>query len=122
VTSDEAPQLRGIAGLVLTCRFLTELALLAGLAVAGALLGDGVVFSIVDAVLLPLVAAALWGVFIAPRARRRLPEPARLIVEIALFAGAGVVLVLLDWVVAGIAVAACGIAFAILTRIFAKDG
>jgi hypothetical protein len=119
VTSDQAPRLRGIAVLVLTCRFLTELALLAGLAVAGALLGDGVVFSIVDAVLLPLVAA---GLFIAPRARRRLPEPARLVVEIVLFAGASVVLVLLDWVVAGIAVAVCGIAFAILTRVFAKDG
>jgi hypothetical protein len=122
VTSDRAPQLRGVAGLVLTCRFLTELALLAGLAVAGALLGDGVVFGIVDAVLLPLVAAALWGLFVAPRARRRLPEPARLIVEIVLFAGTGVVLVLLDRVVAGIVVAVCGIAFAILTRVFAKDG
>ena len=80
-SDDETRRLRGLSGAVLTVRFLTELAMLAGLAVAGARLGDGVAFSVVDAVLLPVVAAVVWGVFIAPRASRRLPEPARFIVE-----------------------------------------
>jgi len=113
--------MRGLSGAVLTVRFLTELALLAGLAVAGARLGDGVVFRIVDAVLLPLAAAAVWGLFIGPKAPRRLGEPARLLVEFALFAATGLVLALSGLLVAGIVVAVAGIGFAILTRIFAKD-
>lgn len=120
--SEGGPPLRGIAGIVLTFRFLTELAMLAGLAVAGARLGDGVVFGVVNAVLLPLVAAVVWGVFIGPRARRRLPEPARLVVELVLFTVTGVVLALSDRLVVGIVIAVAGIAFAILTRIYAKDG
>lgn len=115
-------QLRGVAGLVLTVRFLTELAMLAGLAVAGAHVGDGVVLGVVGAVLLPVVAATVWGLFIGPRAHRRLPEPARFLVEFVLFAVTGVVLALSDRLVAGVVVAVAGIAFAALTRVFAKDG
>ncbi|WP_439386088.1 YrdB family protein [Amycolatopsis lexingtonensis] len=122
MTSEPTPRLNGVAGVVLTLRFLTELALLGGLVLAGTQLGTGVALAIVDAVLLPLVAAALWGLFIAPRARRRLPEPARFLVEFALFAGTGVVLVLVGWVVTGIALAVVGIGVAALTRVFAKDG
>jgi hypothetical protein len=122
VTSDRSPQLRGIAGVVLTVRFLTELALLAGLAVAGARLGDGLAFKIVDAVLLPLAAAAVWSLFVAPRARRRLTEPARFIVEFALFAATGLALALSDQPITGFVFGAAGIVFAILTRVFAEDG
>lgn len=122
MTSEQAPQLRGISGLVLTGRFLTELLLLAGLAVAGARLGDGLVFGIVNAVLLPVAAAAVWGLFIAPKARRRLAEPVRFVTEFVLFAGTGVALGLSGWVVAGTVLAVLGIAFASLTRAFAKDG
>ena len=107
---------------MLTCRFLTELALLAGLAAAGVRLGDGVVFGIANAILLPLAAAAVWGLFIAPRARRRLAEPTRFIVEFALFAATGLALALSGWLVMGIAIAVTGVGFAILTRVFAKDG
>ncbi|WP_410668445.1 YrdB family protein [Amycolatopsis sp. cmx-4-68] len=122
MTSESTPRLSGVSGVVLTVRFLTELALLAGLAVAGAHLGGGLVLSIVYAVLLPLAAAAVWGMFIAPRARRRLPEPARFLVEFVLFAVTGVVLGLVGWLVAGVALAVVGIGVAALTRRFAKDG
>jgi len=122
VTSERGPQLRGLSGLVLTCRFLTELALLAGLAAAGAGLGDGVVVSIVNAVLLPVAAAAVWSLFIAPKAQRRLSEPARYLVEFALFAATGLALGLTGWLVVGIVIAVAGIGFASLTRVYAKDG
>jgi hypothetical protein len=115
------PRLRGISGIVLIGRFLSELAMFAGLATAGFRLGDGVVFGIVDAVLLPVVAAALWGMFLAPRARRRLPEPTRFLVEFVLFGATGLVLALSGLVVAGIVVGVAGIGFAALTRVFAKD-
>ncbi|WP_410595934.1 YrdB family protein [Amycolatopsis sp. lyj-23] len=122
MTSDPAPRLSGLSGVVLTVRFLTELALLGGLALAGTPLGSGVALAVVDAVLLPAAAAALWGLFVAPRARRRLPEPARFLLEFALFAGAGAVLALVGWLVAGIALAVVGIGVAALTRVVAKDG
>ena len=108
-------------GFVLLVRFLTELAMLAGLAVAGWRLGGGVVLGVVFAVLLPVVAAVVWGAFIGPKAQRRLPEPTRFVVEFALFAGTGVVLALTGWVVAGVVVAVTGVAFAGLTRVYAKD-
>ncbi|SFW47113.1 YrdB family protein [Amycolatopsis australiensis] len=122
MTSETGPRLTGVAGVVLTVRFLTELALLGGLALAGTQLGGGVALAIVDAVLLPVAAAAIWGLFIAPRARRRLPEPARFLVEFALFAATGVVLALVGWVVLGVVLAVAGIGVAALTRRFAKDG
>lgn len=122
MTSEPTPRLSGFTGVVLAIRFLTELVLLAGLAVAGAHLGGGVVLAIADAVLLPAAAAAIWGLFVAPRARRRLPEPARFLLEFVLFAVTGVVLALVGWLVAGIVVAVAGIGVAALTRVFAKDG
>ena len=114
--------MRGISGLVLTVRFLTELALLAGLAVAGARLGQDIAFSVIEAVVFPLAAAALWGLFIAPRAANRLPEPQRFLVEFVLFAGTGLVLALSGLLVAGLVVAVAGITFAALTRVYAKNG
>lgn len=108
-------------GFVLLVRFLTELAMLAGLAVAGARLGGGVALGIVFAVLLPVVAAVVWGMFIGPKAGRRLPEPTRFVVEFVLFAVTGLVLALTGWVVVGVAVAVVGIGFAGLTRVYAKD-
>lgn len=110
-----------MTGFVLLVRFLTELAMLAGLAVAGARLGGGVALSIVFAVLLPAVAAVVWGKFIGPKAERRLAEPARFLVEFVLFAVTGSVLALTGWVVAGVVVAVAGIGFAGLTRVYAKD-
>jgi hypothetical protein len=73
-------------------------------------------------VLLPLAAAAVWSLFIAPRARRRLSEPGRIIAELVLFAATGLVLALTGLLVAGIVIAAAGIGFAVLTRVYAKDG
>ena len=65
-------------------RFVLELCLLAAVGyfgftfkgAAGTLLGLG----------LPVVFIAIWGVFVAPRAPRLLHDPARLVVELVLFA------------------------------------
>jgi cytochrome b len=69
----------------LALRFLLELAALAGLAEGGdAAVGWGV------AVLAVVAGALVWGLWCAPRARRRLPQPARTAVEAAVFGlGAG---------------------------------
>jgi hypothetical protein len=63
-------------------RFLLELCLLAALAYVG------LEVSLVLCVVLPVAAAALWGLFVAPRARFPLPQGAWIGVQIVLFGGA----------------------------------
>jgi hypothetical protein len=67
--------------------FIVELLLLAVLAVAGARLGSHLT-AIVLAVLLPLVTAVAWALYLAPRASRRLPHPSRLVAKLALMLAA----------------------------------
>jgi hypothetical protein len=71
---------------LLVVRFLAELGLLACLGVGGWQLGDSAIGSAVLALVLPLLAATVWGRWVAPRASRRLRDPGRLGVEVTLFA------------------------------------
>jgi hypothetical protein len=101
-------------GIVEVVVFLAELVLLAGLAWAGARLAHGVL-AVVLAIVLPALAALLWGVLLAPRAARRLPHPARLIVKLALVLAAAVLLALsgeLVWAIVLVAVTATPITVA----------
>ncbi|GAA1025957.1 MULTISPECIES: YrdB family protein [Amycolatopsis] len=116
------PELRGFPGAVLVIRFLTELALLAGLAVAGARLGGNVFLDILAAVLWPALAAVIWGLVIAPQAKRRSPEPTRFFLEFGLFAVAALGLIASGLLVAGIVLGVVGIAVAVAVRVWAKDG
>jgi Protein of unknown function (DUF2568) len=76
--------------------FLDELALLAALAVAGAQIGGGTLANAARAVAFPLIAAAIWGRWLAPRARSRLAHPARLGTKLALIAVASALLIAAD--------------------------
>ncbi len=112
--------LTGWRGVVLVTRFLTELVLFGALLYAGAVLPGPLVLRIALAILAPAVAIAGWGLFIGPRATRRLPEPWRFLAEAVLFAaaGAGVAAAGHPWT--GILlVAAAGIGIAALSRIAA---
>jgi hypothetical protein len=68
-------------------RFLLELLALAGLALWGWRTGPTGV-NVVLAIAAPLTAAALWGAFVAPKARRHPGDPWRLLLEVVVF-GAG---------------------------------
>lgn len=68
----------------LAVKFLLELAAFAALAYWGATTGPGV-WAVLLAVAAPLAAVIVWGLFAAPRARRRLPRPARAPLELAVF-------------------------------------
>src|SRR5437879_9183848 len=68
----------------LALRVLLELCALAGLAYWGAHTGGGVV-AVVLAVAAPLAGAVVWGLWCAPKSARRLPQPARTVVEAAVF-------------------------------------
>jgi Protein of unknown function (DUF2568) len=73
---------------LLAVRFLAELGMLLCLGVGGWQRGDSVLQSTVLGAGLPLIAAGVWGRWVAPRASRRLRDPARLGVEVTLFAAA----------------------------------
>lgn len=71
-------------------RFASELGMLAALGVGGWTLGApaGAVLGVLLAAALPVLAAVVWGRWVAPRASRRLQDPARLGVEVVLFGAA----------------------------------
>ena len=73
---------------LLAVRFLAELGMLVCLGVGGWQRGGTLLGSAVLGVVLPIVAAGSWARWIAPRAPRRLRDPARLGVEVMLFAAA----------------------------------
>ena len=75
------------AAATLTVRFLLELAVLVALGVWGWQAADGAP-RILLAAGAPLLAAAAWGTWVAPKARRRLADPGRLVVEVVVFGAA----------------------------------
>ena len=107
---------------VLTIRFLTELALLVVLVILGVQAGTPVAARIVLAVGGPVVAAVIWGIGIAPRARRRWPDPWRLAVEIALFGAAAVGLGIEGSAIWAAIFAVVTIAVAVLVRVVTPGG
>jgi Protein of unknown function (DUF2568) len=73
---------------LLAVRFLAECGMLICLGIGGWQLGDSLLTSVFLGVVLPVVAAVVWGRWVAPRASRRLRDPARLGVEVTLFVAA----------------------------------
>jgi hypothetical protein len=73
----------------LALKFLLELGALAAFAFWAASLVDGV-WAVLLAIALPVVAAAVWGTFAAPRSRRRLSLHPRIGFELGFFALAAV--------------------------------
>jgi hypothetical protein len=71
-------------------RFASELGMLAALGVGGWAAGarTGAAVGVVLAGALPVLAAVVWGRWVAPRAGHRLEDPGRLGVELVLFAAA----------------------------------
>ena len=67
---------------------MLELCALAALVYWGAEVDSSLAVKIILALAAPTAFIAIWGMWIAPRARRRLPDPKRLGTELALFAAA----------------------------------
>lgn len=74
--------------------FVAELMMLAALVYVGVVLPGSVAGRIALAIALPVVAAVIWGRWLAPRAARRLPYRPGLLLKIAIFA---ITAVLLGW-------------------------
>jgi hypothetical protein len=77
----------GLRGVTLTVRFLCELAMLAALASWGFTVGDGIGTWVLG-LGAPLMAAVVWGAWVAPKARWPVPMPVRVVIELVLFGAA----------------------------------
>jgi hypothetical protein len=123
--STPAPQEQptGAVAALLALRFLTELFLLVALAVVGVHFGRGHgVGTIAFGVAALAFGVVVWGFLVAPKARLRLPDPARLAVELVMFAGAATLLIVAgDWVM-GVPFAVISIGVAFLVRKYAPNG
>src|SRR5664280_2849847 len=86
--------------------FVCELAMVAAFAVAGWQLTSSTALQVVLAVGLPVAAAGIWAVWMAPNSARRLSHPARLIAEIGLFVVTGAALASVGHAGSGVVVAA----------------
>jgi hypothetical protein len=93
--------------------FLLELEALAGLAWWGVDTGGGLAAKILLGVGTPLLAAVIWGLFAAPRARIRLPMAGVLAVKAIVYGGAAVAVYSLGQ--RGLAVACAAIVLASTT-------
>jgi hypothetical protein len=79
---------RSMKRLNLGFRFILEMLALVALFLFGLSLSDDLPVQLVLAICLPLLAMIVWGLFVAPKASRRLDDPARLAVELVVwFAG-----------------------------------
>ena len=108
-------------GFLLAVRFLCELALMAVLAVIGAGIATATPARVALGVLGAGLGIAIWAAFIAPKARRRLPDPARLVVELILFGGSAIGLAVVGQPVVAAVYGVIAVLQAILVRPFAKD-
>lgn len=109
--ADPAPTPGAGAMALAGVRFASELAALVGAGVAGAAAGP------VGAVAAAVAFAVVWGVAIAPKSDRRLPDPGRLAVEVALFLAVGAGLVARGHPVGGVLLGGVGIAAAVALRV-----
>lgn len=104
----ETDSLKGVSpalALALTLRFLLELALLVGVGVGVGVLAWSLApgwSSWPAAILAIAVVATVWGLFLSPKARVPLPQPAAVAIEAVLFVGTGAGLIGLGFGVAAV--------------------
>lgn len=107
--------LHGLRGATLTARFLCELAMLAALAFWGYVVGEGP-WAWLLGVGAPVVAAVVWGAFVAPRARFPVPAPVRVQIELVLYAFAAVGLAAAGQPVAAVVLGIAGLVTSLLNE------
>ena len=107
----------GLRALLLGLRFLLELCALAALAVWGGQAGESVFVDVLLAVAAPVVAAVVWGAFVAPRAAVSVREPVRMVIELVVFGAAGLALAEAGHVALGVVFVLVAVANGIAVRV-----
>lgn len=104
--------------LALALRFLVaELGALVAFVWWGVDVGD---FGIVLGLVAAFAVIALWAAFVAPKALRRLDDPARIALELVIFAGATAALFAVGQPVVAIAYAVVAVATAVAARVWGE--
>ena len=105
-----------MVGILLVLRFLLELALIAAVGAGAWDLAGGEAAGALAASIAAAAVVVIWGLAIAPKARRRLPDPARLMLEMVLFVTGGLALVATGQTLLGIVFAMTSAAVAVAVR------
>jgi hypothetical protein len=105
----------------LAFRFAVELVTIAVLAWAGASASAGLPVRIVLAIGAPALLSVVWGLIMAPNARRRLRDPARLAAEVAIFGISAAALAAADHALPALTYAIVALGAAGLTRVIAPE-
>jgi hypothetical protein len=66
-------------------RFVLELLVLVVLFLLGVSISESLLFQVVLGLGIPAIVILVWGLFVAPKASRRLPDPARLVLEVVVW-------------------------------------
>jgi len=106
-------------GVVLTVRFLMELALLAAVSLWGFNAGAGS-GSLALGFVAPVAVAVIWGLFVAPKARWPLPVRGRVALELALFGAGTLALLTLGSVVLAVVFAVLAVGTSLLNASYGK--
>lgn len=101
----------------LAVKFVLELVAIGTFAYWGAMAGSGAL-AILLAIAAPTAAIIVWGLFLAPRAKRRLPLPARIPAELVVFGLAAASLAAVGSSIAAIVFGIVVIANAVLLSVF----
>jgi hypothetical protein len=79
-------------------------------------------FGIVLGLVLAFAVIALWAAFVAPKALRRLDDPARIVLELVIFAGATAAFLAVGQPIVAIAYAIVAVLTAVATRYWGEPG
>jgi hypothetical protein len=113
--------LSAVKGANLALRFLLELCALAAVSYWGAQVSSSTVVNIVVAVAAPLALAIVWGLFLGPKASRRVALPGRWPFELAVLAAAVAALVAAGSPVLAVLLAVIAILNAVLLHAWGLD-
>ena len=106
---------RVLLGLALAVRFACEIGAVVAVAIWGADVAEGFA-SVVIAAGTALAVCVVWGLWVAPKSRRRLADPARAGVELVVFGLATVALCVTGHTGWGIALAVAAVVSAVASR------
>jgi hypothetical protein len=113
---------RTMRSLNLAFRFVLELTVLVALFMAGMSLSSDLLIGTALGLGLALVAIAIWGLFVAPKASRRLEDPTRVVVELGVFGAGAIAFVVSGNLVLALLLAAAAIISVMLMFLWGQRG